>query len=548
MDPCKAAFRLFQEMTDIVGSHTTRKAEVEALEDFVTYPVTREMVTYIAQKATDVIPCAPTDPNADPSSIPELDYFIACVVDRSHCQVPTLMTSLVFLDRLKERLPGVAQGLPCTRHRLFLAALILSAKYVNDSSPKNKHWAIYSHIDEYPGFGFSLTEVNLMEKQLLYLLDWDLIITESDLLIHFEPFLSQVRWDRVSARLEKELTRRELVIDEDTQLPAPQFVRPAPPKGTKPPTDRERDRAHAAGHLFPDEERHQFLLSKCQKKKPNSEVWSVPITIPKKAVTTSPILSIDQEDPYLVTIADSISRVSSTRDNEANKAIFSLEGSNASMDSLNEYSSYASSKGPNFPPTEMSRSSTQDSYLSTTSSRFNSVSRGATPASSMTSLSGDDLDYSCHDDEDNLSVFMNEEGNSANCSYNPSPEFQYQYSQHSILSKPKTPPTIYTQAPKQRSMTRSRTQSQSGNGVGGYRSFSPPQVRAYEKQGGGGYGSQRVSPTQGHTGVVKKGKGSGGESKSLARIRQTLEGLEGDSARSTKRSRFLPKFLGGGGN
>lgn len=195
---------LFQEITEVVGINTTRKEEVEALEDFVTYSVTRDMITYIAQKASDVIPCAPDDPNtAEQLLIPELEYFIASVVDRSHCQVATLMTSLVFLARLKERLPNIAQGLPCTRHRLFLASLILAAKYVNDSSPKNKHWAIYSHVKEYPDFGFSLTEVNLMEKQLLYLLDWDLVITESDLLTHFEPFLSRVRWDRASARLEK---------------------------------------------------------------------------------------------------------------------------------------------------------------------------------------------------------------------------------------------------------------------------------------------------------------------------------------------------------
>jgi hypothetical protein len=52
----------------------------------------------------------------------------------------------------------------------------------SDSSPKNKHWARYAGL-------FSCAEVNLMEKQLLYLLDYDLRMTEDDLLIHFEPFL-----------------------------------------------------------------------------------------------------------------------------------------------------------------------------------------------------------------------------------------------------------------------------------------------------------------------------------------------------------------------
>lgn len=70
----------------------------------------------------------------------------------------------------------------CTRHRVFLATLIVTAKYLNDSSPKNKHWAKYASM-------FSLAEVTLMEKQLLYLLDYDLRMSEAELLQHFQPFL-----------------------------------------------------------------------------------------------------------------------------------------------------------------------------------------------------------------------------------------------------------------------------------------------------------------------------------------------------------------------
>ena len=185
-----------------------------ALDHFIMLPVSSTMVSHLAEKAAGVIRCEqrrpltdkhlpPTPPSTPPydaesksplqPSLPPLKVFIQGLVDRSHVQVPTLMSSLVYLSRLQQKLPPVAKGMRCTVHRIFLASLILAAKNLNDSSPKNKHWARYSSVKGYEGFGFSLTEVNLMEKQLLFLLDWDLQITNQDLLTHFEPFLGPIR-------------------------------------------------------------------------------------------------------------------------------------------------------------------------------------------------------------------------------------------------------------------------------------------------------------------------------------------------------------------
>jgi len=195
-------------------SCSTMALYAHALDHFISLPVSKEMVSHVANKASQVIRCNDTQITVKPFElmtqgylhpnsrerqvtghtipIPTTEQFIASLVDRSHVNVPTLMTSLVYIHRVKSRLGPLATGIRCVVHRIFLASLILAAKYLNDSSPRNKHWSSCSRVHGFDDFGFSVAEVNLMEWQLLTILDWDLRVYERDLYEHLQPFLSPI--------------------------------------------------------------------------------------------------------------------------------------------------------------------------------------------------------------------------------------------------------------------------------------------------------------------------------------------------------------------
>ncbi|AQZ11443.1 PCL1 (YNL289W) [Zygosaccharomyces parabailii] len=176
----------------------------KALNILMKSPVTDDMIRFLTNTTLKVLPQSnypspPGSPGKSGSRLPSLMSFISRLVRHTNVYTPTLLATACYLNKLKCILPKDASGLPSTIHRIFLACLILSAKFHNDSSPLNKHWAKYTD-----GL-FSVEDVNLMERQLVQLLNWDLRVTNDDLILDLRYLLEPIVEDleRTSAQRKK---------------------------------------------------------------------------------------------------------------------------------------------------------------------------------------------------------------------------------------------------------------------------------------------------------------------------------------------------------
>ena len=113
--------------------------------------------------------------------LPPLQVYIETLLKISGSSFNDLITALVYLSRLQRSLPFHATGSPETPHRVFLAALILAHKYLRDVPLKNTQWI---NKLTFGTFTFRLEDVNLMERQFLSLIHYDLRVDEHDFNVH----------------------------------------------------------------------------------------------------------------------------------------------------------------------------------------------------------------------------------------------------------------------------------------------------------------------------------------------------------------------------
>lgn len=192
-------------------------SDLEALYIFLNSSVTNEMINYLVSTTSSIIsvqsessnyPTPPHSPIDDingkstsNNSIPSLFQFINRLIQHSHVQVTTLMSCLVYLERLRQVIPPNSVGMATTHHRIFLGSMLLAAKYTNDSSPMNKHWATYTD-----GL-LTLREVNALELEMIQYIGWsNLRFSNEDLIYSLAYFLDPIK-RKLRAKNEANYTR-----------------------------------------------------------------------------------------------------------------------------------------------------------------------------------------------------------------------------------------------------------------------------------------------------------------------------------------------------
>ncbi|KAH7929643.1 hypothetical protein BV22DRAFT_1080558 [Leucogyrophana mollusca] len=156
-----------------------------ALMELLEVKMSRPLIEYVVDCVVDTVDYAIGRPSSSHrgrtlSRRPEhaaFTTFVTNVLTRAEVTVPTVLVSLAYIDRAKPHLQIALEEWAC--ERVFLGAVMVASKYLNDSTLKNVHWALCTGV-------FGKRDVGRIEREFLDVLDFELSVTEDDLLSHHD--------------------------------------------------------------------------------------------------------------------------------------------------------------------------------------------------------------------------------------------------------------------------------------------------------------------------------------------------------------------------
>ncbi|KIK64314.1 hypothetical protein GYMLUDRAFT_161021, partial [Collybiopsis luxurians FD-317 M1] len=119
----------------------------QAILDLVDVKVSKQLIEYVVDCVADTVDFAMGRSSSHSTRgrslirRPELVKFTTFVTDvlqRAEVTTPVILASLAYIDRAKPHLHIALEE--WALERVFLGAVILASKYLNDSTLKNVHW------------------------------------------------------------------------------------------------------------------------------------------------------------------------------------------------------------------------------------------------------------------------------------------------------------------------------------------------------------------------------------------------------------------------
>lgn len=119
------------------------------------------LISYMVSNIDDLVQCSKEAVYYQHMLLPSLPTFIKLVYQKCRLTPTVLVIGLIYLERLKKNLPQEAQGEYDTPYKLFLAAMIVATKYIEDYS--SHALSIYKIVSPL----YTSRELNEMERSFL---------------------------------------------------------------------------------------------------------------------------------------------------------------------------------------------------------------------------------------------------------------------------------------------------------------------------------------------------------------------------------------------
>ncbi|KAJ7614797.1 hypothetical protein FB45DRAFT_936085, partial [Roridomyces roridus] len=178
-------------------SPSSSKVHAASLVDPLTHPeellqlvdieLSRPVIEYVADYISDVVDEALERGGVvilhSTPYLSDFTTFVSRVLCRAQVTPATLLVALSYLDRASDKLCISVDE--WALERVFLGALICAAKYANDSSLRNIHWAMCTGI-------FGSADIGRIEAEFLDVMQWRMGVSEAGGMAHREGLMAAI--------------------------------------------------------------------------------------------------------------------------------------------------------------------------------------------------------------------------------------------------------------------------------------------------------------------------------------------------------------------